>query len=74
MIVNGCHNAPLQSVGTAPPGTAWETMQGGWHVAVISERTSLCSIQQGTAGEVGVLKKTGRFEGGAHMGRTQAEW
>ena len=68
MIVNRCHDAPLQFVSAALAGTVWETMQEGLHAAAFLGRNRLCGIQQGTVGEAGVLKKTGRSEGGAHMG------
>ena len=68
VIVNRSHDAPLQSVSTALAGTVWETMQEGLHAATLFGRTRLCGIQQGTVGEAGVLKKTGRSEGVAHRG------
>ena len=68
VIVNRFCDNVLQSVSTALAGTVWETMQEGLHAAALFGRTRLCGIQQGTVGEAGVLKKTGRSEGGAHMG------
>ena len=68
VILNRSHDALLQPVSAALAGSVWETMQEGLHAAALFGRTRLCGIQQGTAGEAGVLKKTGMSEVGAHMG------
>ena len=54
-------------VSTAFAGTVWKTMQKGLHAASLLGRNHLCGIQPGTVAEAGVLNKTVRFEGGAHM-------
>ena len=67
VILKRSHGALLQSVSAAFAGPVWETMQEGLHAAALFGRSRLCGIQQGTVGEAGVLKKTGRSKEGAHM-------
>ena len=58
----------MQYVGPALAGTVWETIQKGLHAPALFGRSCLCGIPQGSAGEAGVLKTTGRSDWGAHMG------
>ena len=67
-----CHHAPLQSVSTALAGTVWQAMRKGTQAAALFGQSRLRSIQQGTAGGVGVLEKAERSDGGTQGCRQAA--